>query len=173
MQAIAAINRRCTAHKSKLCAATFKVQPIKEQPMKHALASVFAMMAFCVFMFTPVARADDAADIKAVIESQLNAFATDNGPAAYAHAAPIVQGIFPTVDGFMSMVKKGYQPVYRNTARIFGDIFQDNLNRPAMRVVLTGQDGKRYEALYAMEKQQDGSWKIAGCVIIAIPAQEV
>ena len=90
-----------------------------------------------------------------------------------SYAAPLVQQIFQTPENFMMMVKKGYQPVYRNSARTFGEVFQDRLGRPAMRVVLTGADGKRYEALYAMEKQEDGSWKIAGCVILEIPSQEV
>ena len=34
-------------------------------------------------------------------------------------------------------------------------------------------DGKRDEAFYAMEKQPDGTWKIAGCVILPLAAQEV
>jgi ketosteroid isomerase-like protein len=120
-----------------------------------------------------VRAASEQDEIKTVIESQLNAFAGDNGAEAFSFAAPIVKGIFKTPEQFMAMVKQGYQPVYRNQSRLFGDVFQDNLGRPAMSVVLTGADGKRYEALYAMEKQADGMWKIAGCVILAIPAQEV
>jgi Domain of unknown function (DUF4864) len=141
--------------------------------MNQVFFSFLAAFLLAIGIFASTAHADDAADIKNVIESQLNAFAADDGKGAYAHAAPIVQGIFPTVDGFMAMVKQGYKPVYRNTGRSFGEMFKDGLNRPAMRVVLTGQDGKRYEAIYAMEQQPDGSWKIAGCVIIAIPSQEV
>jgi Domain of unknown function (DUF4864) len=126
------------------------------------------------FSLTSFARAaSDQDEIKTVIESQLNAFAIDNGNEALSYAAPIVKQIFKTPEQFMAMVKQGYQPVYRNSNRIFGDVFQDGLGRPAMRVVLTGADGKRYEALYAMEEQADGTWKIAGCVILAIPAQEV
>jgi ketosteroid isomerase-like protein len=117
--------------------------------------------------------ASDQDQIKTVIESQLNAFAIDNGVEALTYAAPIVKQIFQTPEQFMAMVKKGYQPVYRNSNRIFGEVFRDGLGRTAMRVVLTGADGKRYEALYAMEKQEDGSWKIAGCVILEIPSQEV
>jgi Domain of unknown function (DUF4864) len=117
------------------------------------------------------AQPDDA--IKAVIEDQLNAFAADNGEQAYSHAAPIVKQVFPSVDMFMGMVKKGYAPVYRNTERVYGKVFQDGLGRPSMRVALTGADGKRYEAIYNMELQADGSWKIAGCAIVVIPAQEV
>ncbi len=117
--------------------------------------------------------ASDQDDIKTVIESQLNAFAADDGVKAYSYAAPIVKQFFKSPEQFVAMVEKGYQPVMRNTARIFGNVFEDGLGRPAMRVVLTGLDGKRYEALYAMEKQADGSWKIASCVVLVIPAQEV
>jgi ketosteroid isomerase-like protein len=123
---------------------------------------------------TPVAMAASEQDqIKAVIESQLNAFAVDDGAQALTFAAPIVQQIFKTPEQFMAMVKKGYQPVYRNSARVFGAVIEDGLGRPSMRVVLTGADGKRYEALYAMEKQQDGSWKIAGCILLQVPALDV
>jgi ketosteroid isomerase-like protein len=138
--------------------------------MKNAALAI--TMAFALIAAAP-AQAADQDDIKAVIESQLNAFAADDGMAAYSHAAPIVKQVFPTVDQFMAMVKQGYQPVYRNTNRVYSDIFPDRLGRPAMRVVLTGQNGKRYEALYAMEKQADGSWKIASCMILEIPSQEV
>jgi ketosteroid isomerase-like protein len=144
------------------------------------LKSVFSPMARLMVMLTlglslvsPARAASDQDQIKTVIESQLNAFAIDNGAEALSYAAPLVKQIFQTPEQFMAMVKQGYQPVYRNSNRIFGDVFKDGLGRPAMRVVLTGADGKRYEALYAMEKQADGIWKIAGCVILAIPAQEV
>jgi Domain of unknown function (DUF4864) len=121
----------------------------------------------------PSRAASDGEQIKTVIELQLNAFAKDDGNEAMSYAAPLVKQIFQTPENFMAMVKKGYQPVYRNNARTFGEVFQDRLGRPAMRVVLTAADGKRYEALYSMEKQEDGSWKIAGCVILEIPSQEV
>jgi hypothetical protein len=135
-------------------------------------ASAILAIALTLIVAAP-ANAADGDDIKSVIESQLNAFAADDGNGAYAHAAPIVKQVFPTVEQFMAMVKQGYQPVYRNTNRIYSDVFPDRLGRPAMRVVLTGQNGKRYEALYAMEKQADGTWKIASCMVLEIPAQEV
>ncbi len=141
-------------------------------PLKM-LSRLLIIFMVTIFPLVPAHADADKDSIRSVIESQLNAFAADDGSKAYSYAAPIVQQAFPTVEMFMTMVTKGYPPVYRNTARIFGDVFQDGLGRPAMRVVLTGQDGKRYEAVYSMEKQQDGTWKIAGCTVLVIPAQEV
>ncbi len=139
----------------------------------NQITRLLVIVALGFALTAPARAASDQDDIKTVIESQLNAFANDDGAEAFTFAAPIVQQLFRTPEQFMAMVKNGYQPVYRNSNRIFGAIFQDGLGRPAMRVVLTGADGKRYEALYAMEKQADGTWKIASCTILAIPAQEV
>jgi hypothetical protein len=141
--------------------------------MKTFLAAILTAL-LLVFATTSPSRADADSDaIKSVIESQLNAFAADDGTKAYSYAAPMVQQVFPSVDMFMGMVKQGYQPVYRNTNRVFGDAFQDPRGSKAMRVILTDQSGKRHEAIYVMEKQPDGSWKIAGCVILEIKSQEV
>lgn len=117
-------------------------------------------------------QANDAAAIRQVIENQLQAFAADNGEAAYTHAAPIVKGAFRSVDQFMAMVKQGYPPVYRNKGHDFGEAFTDGLGRPAQRVILRGMDGKTYEASYFMEKQPDGTWMIAGCVLLVIPGRD-
>jgi hypothetical protein len=141
--------------------------------LAFVLARVVAFAFLMCIATIPVQAAGEDGKIKAVIEDQLNAFAADNGAQAYSHAAPIVQKVFPSVDMFMTMVKKGYTPIYRNTDRVYGKTFEDGLGRPAMRVILTGADGKRYEAVYSMEQQSDGSWKIAGCVLVVIPATDV
>lgn len=138
-----------------------------------ALRNCLVSLALVFTIFAAPVAAVEKSDIQGVIEGQLNAFAADDGAKAYSYAAPIVKQVFPTVEQFMSMVKQGYKPVYRNSGRVFGDVFEDRLGRPAMRVVLTAQDGQRYEAIYGMEQQSDGSWKIASCAIIVIPSQEV
>lgn len=107
--------------------------------------------------------------VQQVISGQLEAFKADNGPLAYSYAAPIVTKVFPTVDIFMKMVKNGYQAVYTNSKYKFGEIITDTLGRPAQHVTITAGDGKRYEAIYAMEMQPDGSWKIAGVQMVEIP----
>jgi Domain of unknown function (DUF4864) len=107
--------------------------------------------------------------VQEVIGSQLDAFAADNGQIAYSYAAPLIKKIFPEPDTFMAMVKQGYEPVYRNSSRTFGKLITDGLGRPAQVVELTAMNGKRYEAVYAMEQQPDGSWKIAGCTLREIP----
>ena len=62
-----------------------------------------------------VSSADRAA-IREVIQSQVDAFQRDDGPAAFGYASPSIQGMFGSPDIFMDMVRQGYQPVYRPRA---------------------------------------------------------
>lgn len=128
------------------------------------------------FALSLSAWAQSSPDDKAmqnVIDAQLKAFSVDDAAGAYGLAAPLIQKMFPSTGAFMAMVKQGYQPVYRNKAYSFGDSFIDQMGRPAQRVTITGVDGKQYEAVYTMERQPDGSWKIAGCYLIERPSTDV
>lgn len=114
-----------------------------------------------------VAAADRAA-IEGVIAAQIDAFRRDDGPAAYAHAAPNVKALFPSVEIFMRMVRSGYAPVYRPQAMRFGEISVEN-GAVVQRLLLRGPDGRAHLALYTMERQEDGSWKIAAVVLVTLP----
>jgi Domain of unknown function (DUF4864) len=134
------------------------------------------LTAFLVSLYlccTATAFADEASDkilFQDIISNQVAAFNNDDGTKAYSFAAPLVKKYFPTKEIFIAMVKQGYPQVYRAKSLDFGEVFQDNFGRATQRVTLVGPDGKRYEALYAMEKQPDGIWKIAACTVLEIPS---
>ena len=110
----------------------------------------------------------DAASFRQIISEQIAAFNTDDGGKAWSYAAPSIQQIFPTPDIFMSMVKNGYQPVYRQKSISFGEI-TGNADRPVQHVTIVDMNGKLWEALYTMQKQPDGTWKISGCILVQVP----
>jgi len=107
----------------------------------------------------------DRADIQALIGRQIDAFRHDDGTAAYSYAAPTIKRIFPTVDGFMAMVRNTYQPVYRPQSVTFGPLVATPLGI-IQKVFLVGPDGKNYVALYTLQRQPDGSWLINGCSLV-------
>jgi Domain of unknown function (DUF4864) len=111
----------------------------------------------------------EGAEFQRIITAQISAFQADDGSSAYGFAAPVVRRIFPTVDGFMAMVKKGYPQVYRPQSFTFKETLTDPLGRPAQKVMIVGPNGKTYVAVYTMEKQVDGSWLISGCTMLEIP----
>ncbi len=111
---------------------------------------------------TPGPSAADRAAIAAVIQSQIDAFRHDDAPAAFAHAAPSIQSMFENPDRFMAMVRSSYPPVYRPNSVDVAELEQMN-GQLVQKVELIGPDGRPSLALYTMERQPDGTWKIAGC----------
>ncbi len=114
-------------------------------------------------------NATDKAEFQRIITAQITAFRADDGPAAYDFAAPVVRNIFPTPEIFMAMVKQGYPQVYRPQSFNFTEALIDPMGRPAQKMTVVGPDGKSYIALYSMEKQPDGTWRISGCTLLEIP----
>ena len=117
-----------------------------------------------------VAQADDLspadqASIRGMITGQIEAFRRDDGNAAYGFASPTIQGLFPTPDMFMSMVRNAYQPVYRPQSVTFGQL-GDSPVGPLQKVFLVGPDGKSYVAVYSLQRQPDGTWRINGCTLV-------
>ena len=110
----------------------------------------------------------DRSAIRQVIENQLAAFQRDDGGEAFSYASPGIQRRFGTPDTFMAMVRNGYAAVYRpreveiRGLRVEGGTIQQE-------VLFVGPDGKPVIAVYTMQRQADGSWKINGVYLIAAP----
>jgi hypothetical protein len=64
----------------------------------------------------------------------------------------------------MTMVRTGYPPVYRPRAVVMEDIVTID-GQLVQKVALTGPDGRINIALYTMEQESDGSWRIDGCAL--------
>jgi hypothetical protein len=132
------------------------------------IALLFAALLFSAAHALPAvaqpASDTDRAVIQTMIGNQIEAFRHDDGRTAYSLASPVIQSIFPTVDAFMAMVTRGYPMVYRPQSVTFGPLLDTPLG-PVQKVFITGPDGQSYVALYPMQRQPDGSWKINGCSI--------
>lgn len=111
------------------------------------------------------ARADDVATAQGVIRAQEQAFGHGDAAAAYSYAAPAIKQIFPAPDIFMSMVQNGYAPVYRHRSFEFGESKIEG-SSVAQRVHIIDANGEAWEALYTLEQQADGSYKITGCSLL-------
>lgn len=128
------------------------------------------MIAAFVLLATAVPALGGDTEVKAAqstIDSQLRAFLADDGALAYSFAAPNVKRIFPTVDSFMNMVTNGYMPVRRPRNYAFGKVQELSPSSIIQHVLITGPDGKEYEAVYTLELQPDGTFRITGCSLKA------
>lgn len=129
-----------------------------------------AILLALALLATPAAAQDAAvspserAAIRGVITRQIDAFRHDDAPAAFAFASPGLQAMFGSADNFMAMVRRSYQPVYHPRDLAFTDLSrQDGV--VTQQVELTGPDGDDALAIYTLEPDGQGGWRITGCYL--------
>jgi uncharacterized protein DUF4864 len=126
---------------------------------------VVALALVLLALVHPAGAGDGVAAAQDVIRSQEQAFGRDDAAAAYSYAAPAIRKLFPRPDIFMSMVQNSYAPVYRHKSFEFGATRTEG-NLVAQRVHIVDANGEAWEALYTLEQQDDGSFKITGCSLL-------
>jgi hypothetical protein len=127
-----------------LCVLCFSMLPLKAQTQK---------------MTDPLA-------IRSVIEQQIQAFQKDDAPKAFSFASPEIQKQFGNAQNFMSMVKEAYPAVYRPRSVMFEKLNRVKGNQ-VQSVLLLAPNGTLMKAMYIMQKQASGSWRISGCYLVA------
>ena len=128
--------------------------------MRRIFAALIA--APVLYAFSAFAGDAEIRSAQGTIDAQLKAFQAGDGALAYSYAAPNVKRIFPTVDIFMGMVESGYQPVRKPRNYAFGKVQEMSATSIAQQVLILGPDGKDYEAVYTLELQPDGVYRITG-----------
>jgi hypothetical protein len=127
---------------------------------------VLALLLFSLLTLTaPASAADDVTAAQGVIRSQEQAFSQGDAAAAYSYAAPAIKKLFPQAEIFLFMVQNSYAPIYRHKSFEFGDARTEG-NWIAQRVHIIDADGQAWEAMYTLEQQADGSFKVTGCSLL-------
>ena len=111
---------------------------------------------------------EDAAAIRKVISDQIDAFAHDDGPRAFALATTGIQGTFGTPEAFMEMVKSQYEVVYRPKSVQFQqpEIVGGEVLQP---VRMADAAGGVWLAIYPMLREPGRGWRTNGCLLHRLP----
>ena len=128
----------------------------------------------------------DIAEIRNMIIGQIAAFREDDAepgrrcrkgffvrrpgnPENLPHAGNVP--LLRTPEMFLYMVRKSYQAVYRPRKYEFRTI--RNIDGKVVQpVTIVGPTGVTETALYIMEKQPDGTWRIGACIMAREPGSE-
>jgi hypothetical protein len=145
---------------------------VREQGLDVSTVSIArAIVALAIALVTTLALAQrpahPAADwdrIRGVVTAQREALVAGDGERAFAFATPALRRQYGSAEAFMRMVRSGYQALLdaRYVELLEGAVIEGSTIQP-LRLVMP--DGAVLVALYTMERQRDGSWRIAGCVI--------
>lgn len=108
----------------------------------------------------------DARAVRAVVESQLQAFAADDAERAFSYASAGIRARFGDAGTFMAMVHGAYPMVVRPAAASFfrAEPFDDAV---VQKVHLRDRDGRGWLAVYELRRQGDEGWRIDGCSVVA------
>ena len=108
--------------------------------------------------------------IQQVIGDQVQALKAGDGSKAISYSAPGIRQKFRTPERFLRMVRENYRALLDARYSTFLDgAVVDGITIQPLQLVLP--DNSVVVALYRMEKQKDGVWRIAGCVIAPSTAQ--
>ena len=129
-----------------------------------SLAFAFAVLAGMVAAQAPEPRDADWKAMQAIIAEQRAALVAGDGDEAFSYATPAIRAQFGDAQTFMEMVRGGYAALL--TARyvefLQGAVIDGTIIVPLR---LVDADNTVRVALYIMEKQSNGGWRIAGCRI--------
>jgi Domain of unknown function (DUF4864) len=138
--------------------------------MALALAACSALGAAMALAAEPELRAPDWKAIKNVITAQRAALIAGDGGEAFSYATPSLRTQFGDAATFMAMVHLGYQALLsaRYTEFLEGAVIEGLVIQPLR---LIDADNSVRVALYTLEKQPNGAWRISGCRIGASTVQ--
>lgn len=102
--------------------------------------------------------------IKKVISQQLAALRAGDRGKAFGYATPGIQAQFGDARSFMAMVRHAYSPLLdaRYSEFLDGAVIDGIIVQP-LRLIT--QDNTVLVALYTVERQKRGGWRISGCMI--------
>jgi hypothetical protein len=112
----------------------------------------------------PTLAAAEWESIKQVIGDQRSALVAGDAAGAFSHAAPGIRTQFGTPENFLAMVRAAYDALLaaRYVEFLDGAVIEGHVIQPLR---LVAPDNTVQIALYVMQRQEDGHWKIAGCML--------
>ena len=125
-------------------------------------------MAAAIMLAGTAVAAQDA-EIREVIESQLEAFNARDVNEAWGYASPMIQGMFGNPTNFGVMVENGYPMVWTNSGAEFGELREVG-GRLYQRVIVEDANGGSHVLEYQMI-ELGGVWQINGVVVL--PPEDV
>lgn len=103
-----------------------------------------------------------AQEVRLVVQLQLDAFSEDDAEKAFSLATEATQTLAGTPGKFLHVIKQQFKPIYRHRDALFSE--PEIIGPHALQVVqLTDHDNLVWIAIYQVELERDGAWKVDGC----------
>ena len=109
-------------------------------------------------------KPSDRIAIRATVQAQLKAIHTNDADLAFAYATVELQQKVGSPHAFMRMIRESYKPVHQPRAMFFQDArIMEGV--ATQHVLFMDASGAPVKAVYSMQRQTDGTWRINGCML--------
>jgi hypothetical protein len=102
--------------------------------------------------------------MRALVQAQLDAFKAGDAARAYGYASPTIQQQFGSAERFMAMVLQAY-PMLIAPRSLAWRLPEPTQGGAVLPLELRDATGRAWLATYELQRQADGSWRIAGCIV--------
>ena len=141
-------------------------QPVPWHGAAAAWALLFALILGTAAMFASAAPRHHEADpgVREVVQSQLQALASEDAGKAFALADPALRTRFGSAEAFYATVREQYPMVVRPASVLFLKPESDG-SIALQKVRLTDNDGFNWVVTYLLNRQTDHQWRISGTLV--------
>ncbi|MDB5858465.1 MAG: hypothetical protein JWQ76_2154 [Ramlibacter sp.] len=149
------------------------VGPFRRAPMRprwHGAATAWALL-FAVIVGSSALFASAAAPVspedsgvREVVQSQLQALASEDAAKAFALADPALRTRFGNAEAFYATVREQYPMVLRPASVLFLKAETDGA-MALQRVRVTDSEGFDWVVTYLLNRQSDQQWRISGTLV--------
>jgi len=138
----------------------FAARPLILAGFVACIAGLLAAQAQATSTLNP----SDRIAIRATVQAQLKAIHANDADGAFAYATVELQRKVGSPYAFMQMIRESYEPVYQPRAVFFQDAHLME-GVVTQHVLFMDQNGAPVKALYSMQRQSDGTWRINGFML--------
>ena len=130
-----------------------------------SLLAIIAMPFSTVRSIAAPLPPDDVAMIQEAIRGQLHALSEDDADSAFELTSPSIRSQMGSPENFLRLIKEEYGPIYRHLVVIFSA--PQALGDAIIQIVrLTDRESRVWLAIYNMQRDMTGNWKIDGCQLL-------
>jgi hypothetical protein len=114
--------------------------------------------------------AADRRSIENLVRTELRALVAQDAKRAFSKLTPSTQGVFGEPEKFLEAVARELPPIF--VTKKFSLIGIDRSARPiSQQVLITDILGQEWLANFEVERQDNGDWRVKGCVVEAAPGE--
>jgi hypothetical protein len=145
-----------------------RIDAVMKRRLPPRLLGAFLLLIWGCAMAASAAEsvlpAKDWKAIQKVIAEQRTALVAGDAEKAFGFASPAIRAQMNDAATFLAMVRNGYDALLtaRSAQFLDGAVVNDVVVQPLR---LIGRDDVVHVALYTMERQANGTWRISGCAI--------